>query len=207
MNLPAAITALRRDLASDAYAWGPYQRKIVEDPKRREIWRAPFRDRVVHQAIFAILDPVFDRQMIDETYASSPFAVAGVRDGGIGRQPSVSESPIILRHRQRSWARVDSAAAPDAQGPRTLSERPSVCVPPLRVRRHRRTLRMTSRRKRMRLSPHPLAVHIERGTKASGWSSSSVSNNSTNAWRVNMNNGNTNNNNNKTNTNNATCVR
>jgi hypothetical protein len=44
----------------------------VCDPKRRTIRAAPFRDRVVHHAIFNILDPIIQRGFIADTYACIP---------------------------------------------------------------------------------------------------------------------------------------
>ena len=54
------------------YAWGPFHRFWVQDPKRREIRAAPFRDRVVHHALFGVLDPVFRRGFIADSYACIP---------------------------------------------------------------------------------------------------------------------------------------
>ncbi|MCC6766203.1 MAG: group II intron reverse transcriptase domain-containing protein [Deltaproteobacteria bacterium] len=52
-----------------AYAWGPFHRFWVSDPKRREIRAAPFRDRVVHHALFNVLDPIFRHSFIADSYA------------------------------------------------------------------------------------------------------------------------------------------
>jgi RNA-directed DNA polymerase len=42
----------------------------VLDPKPRMISAAPFRDRVVHHALCAAVDPVFERGFIDDCYAN-----------------------------------------------------------------------------------------------------------------------------------------
>lgn len=47
-NLEANLFALREELENGTYQWGPYRSFWVEDPKRRMIEAAPFRDRVVH---------------------------------------------------------------------------------------------------------------------------------------------------------------
>lgn len=56
-------------LAADDYSFGPYDEIVVEDPKRRTIHKAPFQDRVLHQAIHREIEPFFDRRMIHDTYA------------------------------------------------------------------------------------------------------------------------------------------
>lgn len=68
-NLESNLLALRTDILSDAYVHGSYRKFIVSDSKRREIQAAPFRDRVVHQAMVAALEPVFDRGFVYDTYA------------------------------------------------------------------------------------------------------------------------------------------
>ncbi len=40
------------------------------DPKRRHIHKASVRDRVLHQAIFRVLYPVFDKHFIHDSYSS-----------------------------------------------------------------------------------------------------------------------------------------
>ena len=42
----------------------------VRDPKHRLISAAPFRDRVVHHAVHAVIAPLFERGFIDHTYAN-----------------------------------------------------------------------------------------------------------------------------------------
>jgi hypothetical protein len=47
-HLETRLWEIRRELEAGAYAWGAFRRFWVNDPKRREIRAAPFRDRVVH---------------------------------------------------------------------------------------------------------------------------------------------------------------
>ena len=39
------------------------------EPKKRLISAAPFRDRVVHHALTRVLDPIFERSFIADSYA------------------------------------------------------------------------------------------------------------------------------------------
>lgn len=68
-RLEAKLLALREELLSGSYAHGVYRHFIVSDSKRREIQAAPFRDRVVHHAVVAALEPIFDKGFIYDTYA------------------------------------------------------------------------------------------------------------------------------------------
>lgn len=43
---------------------------MVRDPKRRLVSAAPFRDRVVHHALYAVIGPIFERGFIANTYAN-----------------------------------------------------------------------------------------------------------------------------------------
>ena len=71
-HLETRLWAIHAELETGPYAWGPFHRFWVQDPKRREIPAAPFRDRVVHHALFNVLDPVFRRGFIADSYACIP---------------------------------------------------------------------------------------------------------------------------------------
>jgi retron-type reverse transcriptase len=68
-DLEANVQTLRTELIGGTYVHGPYRHFIVADSKRREIKAAPFRDRVVHQAVVAALEPIFERRFIFDSYA------------------------------------------------------------------------------------------------------------------------------------------
>jgi RNA-directed DNA polymerase len=42
----------------------------IRDPKPRMVSAAPFRDRVVHHALCAVIEPIFERDFIDHSYAN-----------------------------------------------------------------------------------------------------------------------------------------
>lgn len=58
------------DLRNGEYVHGQYSRFVVHDPKRREIAKAPVRDRVLHHAIHRVLAPMFDSGFIFDSYSS-----------------------------------------------------------------------------------------------------------------------------------------
>ncbi len=69
MSLEVEIPRLRRELEAGEYRHGPYRTFTIEEPKRRMISAAPFRDRVVHHALVRVLEPVFERRFTRDSYA------------------------------------------------------------------------------------------------------------------------------------------
>lgn len=61
---------LERELWDGSYRTGRYLEIVVRDPKRRLVSAAPFRDRVVHHALFHTIGPIFERGFIDDSYAN-----------------------------------------------------------------------------------------------------------------------------------------
>ncbi len=64
------LIALQQELQEDRYQPGPYTSFPIRDPKRRLISAAPFRDRVVHHALVNVIEPLFERRFIYDTYAN-----------------------------------------------------------------------------------------------------------------------------------------
>lgn len=65
---PEAL-ALERELEAGTWRPGPVATFEIEDPKPRTIAALPFRDQVVHHALIGVLEPVFERRMIADSYA------------------------------------------------------------------------------------------------------------------------------------------
>ncbi len=61
---------LQHDLASRSYQPGGYVNFTIHDPKLRKISAAPFRDRVAHHALCNLLEPIFERRFIFDSYAN-----------------------------------------------------------------------------------------------------------------------------------------
>ena len=70
MNLETNVLALERELLNGAYTPGVHRDLIVRDPKLRVVSVAPFRDRVVHQALVGVIGPIFEHGFIADTYAN-----------------------------------------------------------------------------------------------------------------------------------------
>jgi RNA-directed DNA polymerase len=69
-NLDAELLTLRRQLLDGSYTPGAYRSFTVHDPKRRRISAAPFRDRVVHHALICVIEPLYERRFIYDSYAN-----------------------------------------------------------------------------------------------------------------------------------------
>jgi retron-type reverse transcriptase len=63
------LEQLRRELLARTYRPGPYHSFTIHEPKRRVISAAPFRDRIVHHALVRVLEPIFERRFIHDSYA------------------------------------------------------------------------------------------------------------------------------------------
>lgn len=68
-RLNVNLEELARDLADGTYHVGPYHQFTIHDPKERLITAPCFRDRVLHHALMNVCEPVFDRFLIDDTFA------------------------------------------------------------------------------------------------------------------------------------------
>ena len=64
------LLELRHELLSRSYEPGRYHSFYIHDPKHRLISAAPFRDRVVHHALCNLIEPVFERGFIFDSYAN-----------------------------------------------------------------------------------------------------------------------------------------
>jgi hypothetical protein len=69
-DVPGNIERIRQMLLNKTFRTAKYQTKMVNEPKRREIFVLPFApDRIVQHAVMAILGPIWDRLMINDSYA------------------------------------------------------------------------------------------------------------------------------------------
>lgn len=64
------LITLQTELREKTYRPGTYDSFYVHDPKRRLISAAPFRDRVVHHALCNVIEPIFERSFVSDSYAN-----------------------------------------------------------------------------------------------------------------------------------------
>jgi retron-type reverse transcriptase len=68
-NLEHELWKLHQELQDKTYQPGPYRTFHVHEPKKRLISAAPYRDRIVHHALTSILEPIYERSFISDSYA------------------------------------------------------------------------------------------------------------------------------------------
>jgi RNA-directed DNA polymerase len=69
-NLRNNLTKLMIELVSETYKPRPLITFIIREPKTRKISKSDFRDRVIHHAICNIIEPLFDKTFIYDSYAN-----------------------------------------------------------------------------------------------------------------------------------------
>ena len=60
---------LHEELTTDTWRPGPYTYFDIREPKLRRVAAAPFRDRVVHHALVRVLEPLFEKKFIEDSFA------------------------------------------------------------------------------------------------------------------------------------------
>lgn len=71
-GLEKNLFALQDELRTGSYRPGPYRTFWIHDPKPRLISAAPLRDRVVHHAVVRVVEPIFEKRFIHDSYACRP---------------------------------------------------------------------------------------------------------------------------------------
>jgi RNA-directed DNA polymerase len=69
-NLENELVILKKELAERTYTPQAYRYFKTYDPKEREIAVAPFRDRIIHHAIVKVIEPLYERVFIFDSYAT-----------------------------------------------------------------------------------------------------------------------------------------
>lgn len=69
-HLETECLRLEKELQERRWRPGPYTVLKIHDPKPRRISAAPFRDRVVHHAFCAVVEPIFEAGFISDSFAN-----------------------------------------------------------------------------------------------------------------------------------------
>ena len=69
-NTKENLERLQTELIEMTYKPKPLKRFIVRDPKTRTIHASAFRDRIVHHMVVNVLEPIFEKIFIFDSYAS-----------------------------------------------------------------------------------------------------------------------------------------
>lgn len=68
-DLEGELLCLQEELQLRRYQPGPPRQFSIYDPKPRLITAAPYRDRVLHHAVCNVIEPIFERTFISDSYA------------------------------------------------------------------------------------------------------------------------------------------
>lgn len=66
----SALAGLKIELVNNTYKTSPYKYFQIYIPKERTISVAAFRDRIVHHALINVIEPIYERVFIDDSYAT-----------------------------------------------------------------------------------------------------------------------------------------
>ena len=69
-NLKQNLQQLRIELLLHCYKPKPLQNFILREPKTRKISKSHFRDRVIHHALCNMIEPLFEKSFIYDSYAN-----------------------------------------------------------------------------------------------------------------------------------------
>ena len=92
-ELDKQLDNMRRCILSEQHCVGKFHQFVVHDPKMRIITAPCFEERVLHHAIMNVCEPIFERRLIDDTFACRQ---------GRGR--------IAALHRVQTFARGSAAS-------------------------------------------------------------------------------------------------
>jgi hypothetical protein len=116
-DLEKNLIEIEHDLKNESYEMGGYHSFRIDKPKRRLVNAAPFRDRVVHHALMNVIEPLFERQFIFDSYANRNRNDPTNTNNNIGFRcsrllPSISSTR--MRHVQGCAASVVDVSAGDS---------------------------------------------------------------------------------------------
>lgn len=69
-DVESNLTLLRTELLFHSYQPKPLETFILRDPKTRKISKSHFRDRVIHHALCNVIEPLFEKTFIYDSYAN-----------------------------------------------------------------------------------------------------------------------------------------
>jgi retron-type reverse transcriptase len=96
-GLEECLIDIQNHLIWGTWKPGPYRRFIVHEPKERQVQAPPLRDRIVHHALVRVIEPLFERKFIYDSYACRP---------GKGIHGASERVQQFLRRAQARWGRV-----------------------------------------------------------------------------------------------------
>jgi len=69
MNIEKNLFALQEELISGKYSLSNYRSFTIFEPKKRIIKALPFKDRIVQHVLVNLIEPIFDKTFINNSFA------------------------------------------------------------------------------------------------------------------------------------------
>lgn len=96
-NLEENLIQLQNELIWKTYRTGEYRTFHVYEPKARLVAALPFRDRVAHHALYAVIAPIWEERFIYDSYACRI---------GKGTHAGADRAQEYLRSANRKWKKT-----------------------------------------------------------------------------------------------------
>lgn len=96
-DLEGNLIQLQNELIWGTYRTGKYRQFTVQEPKERIVAALPFRDRVVQHSLVEVIDPIWERRFIAESYACRV---------GRGTHKGADRAQVMLRKVKREHGAV-----------------------------------------------------------------------------------------------------
>lgn len=97
LDLEGNLIQLQNELIWGTYRTGKYRQFTVQEPKERIVAALPFRDRVVQHSLVEVIDPIWERRFIAESYACRV---------GRGTHKGADRTQVMLRKVKREHGAV-----------------------------------------------------------------------------------------------------
>jgi len=103
LNLEGELLKLQKEIAGRTYSPRPLRRFSIRDPKTRVIHASHFRDRVVHHALCNIIQPIFEKSFIYDSFANQTRKGTHKAVAGFDKfKRKVSENGRLIRNARYS---------------------------------------------------------------------------------------------------------
>ncbi|WP_269497164.1 reverse transcriptase/maturase family protein [Castellaniella sp. S9] len=96
-DLEGNLISLQNELIWNMYSTGKYRLFRVYEPKERLVAALPFRDRVLQHSLVNVIEPIWERRFIADSYACRP---------GRGTHRGADRAQSMLRGVQNQYGRV-----------------------------------------------------------------------------------------------------
>ncbi|SDB04127.1 Retron-type reverse transcriptase [Desulfonatronum thiosulfatophilum] len=95
-DIAGNLERVRQSLIRKTFRTSPYNVKTIHEPKKRDIYVLPFApDRIVQHALMAVVEPIWDRMFIDDSYCCRTGK--GIHSGSLRAMQFVRKHKYCLK--------------------------------------------------------------------------------------------------------------